>query len=167
MAADCALEYVFEPAVWWTIAKRSASAYLGRPRRMRSFAPHASRERISGESATEIARRGIRSVGLQTYWARTRRTRPRVLICSRFDGPVQYGLPIRQPGLPRSRPGSGASSASGAASRHPLHRPLTDLVRNETSPLPCQCKPTRLNLGAPTDCRPGGTSRATAERPAP
>src|SRR5256885_1968729 len=93
IAADWARVYAFEPAVWWTIAKRIVSAYSGKPRRIRSFAPQASRERMSGEPATEVVRKGTFRVLLQTKLARTRPTGPRFLISIRFEGPVQKGLP--------------------------------------------------------------------------
>src|SRR5436309_3846052 len=85
------------------------------------------------------------------------------------EGPVQYGLPSRQlASLTASAVvTSGASSASGAALRHALQRPASDLVENETDPDPRQWSPTRSNGGEPAAASArsprNGTSRTTRE----
>src|SRR5262245_56829199 len=125
IAADSDREYEFDPTVWWTSAKRTARAYVGADRRMRSLAPHAERERIRGDEAVETPRNGTASASLRTKYARNRRTRPRSRYWIRSDEPVQYGLPSCQARERRASPltRSGRSSASGAAGFHDDQRP--------------------------------------------
>jgi hypothetical protein len=100
---------------------------------------------MAGEPAVESDRLTVRSAGLETRNARRRVTSPRSRYSTRSDAPTHQGLPRCHPLEWRvsALPASGRSSASGAAVRQPVQRPVSRCVRNDTEPLPCQCRPTR------------------------
>src|SRR4051794_19922112 len=81
------------------------------------------------------------------------------------EAPVQYGLPSRHPfcAARSGVPGSGWSSASGAASCHALQPPATACVLNRTCPEPRQWRPTRSKLRVLSE-PPAVTGREASRR---